>query len=214
MEQQKFWDSKWSKYNSGLAATNYAKNSLSFLKKTNCKTLLDLGCGDGKDSIYFAKNGFSVTAIDFSNEAIKILKKEIENKKNLNIQTKISDIKNLKLNKKFDVIYSNLSLHYFDDKDTKKIFNDLKKYLNNEGIIFIRVKSVDDSLAEIGIKHSDNFYKINKKNQRLFSKTTLIYYLSGYRILKIRKNSSILMSLVYDKPIKSHFIEATAKKIS
>jgi SAM-dependent methyltransferase len=36
---------------------------------------LDLGCGDGRDAIFLAKNGFDVTAVDFSPTAIKLARK-------------------------------------------------------------------------------------------------------------------------------------------
>ena len=33
---------------------------------------LEIGCGDGRDAIFLAKNGFDVTAFDFSSTAIKM----------------------------------------------------------------------------------------------------------------------------------------------
>ncbi len=41
-------------------------------------TVLELGCGDGRDAIFLAKNGFDVTAMDFSPTAIKMAKKNVE----------------------------------------------------------------------------------------------------------------------------------------
>ena len=38
---------------------------------------------------------------------------------------------------KFDVIYANLSLHYFNDKTTTKIFSNLLKLLNKNGYLFV-----------------------------------------------------------------------------
>ena len=37
------------------------------------KSILELGCGNGRDSFYFAKNGLNVTAIDASNAVIEKL---------------------------------------------------------------------------------------------------------------------------------------------
>jgi len=100
MNQKDFWNLKWSTIDCKLPPTLYAKRVNSFLKNKKCKTLLDLGCGDGKDSFYFAKNNFKVTAIDFSKSAIAIMNKEIEAKMIKNVNTAIKNIKNIK----FDVI--------------------------------------------------------------------------------------------------------------
>ena len=35
------------------------------------KSLIDIGCGNGRDSIFFSKNNFHVTGIDISQKAIK-----------------------------------------------------------------------------------------------------------------------------------------------
>ena len=60
MNQQRLWDYKWSELSKDGITTNYAKRVHKFLKlQKNIKdlnkvSLLDLGCGDGKDSLYFA----------------------------------------------------------------------------------------------------------------------------------------------------------------
>ncbi|MFC0560655.1 class I SAM-dependent methyltransferase [Halalkalibacter alkalisediminis] len=33
--------------------------------------LLDIGCGEGKDAVFFARNGYDVTAFDISNAGIE-----------------------------------------------------------------------------------------------------------------------------------------------
>lgn len=40
------------------------------------RTILDLGCGNGRDSIYFSRSGLNVTAIDASDSVIRQLKQE------------------------------------------------------------------------------------------------------------------------------------------
>ncbi|MCQ4088420.1 bifunctional 2-polyprenyl-6-hydroxyphenol methylase/3-demethylubiquinol 3-O-methyltransferase UbiG [Saccharibacillus sp. JS10] len=47
---------------------------LALLKKINVKTLADLGCGTGRLTTHFAKEGYEVTAIDPHEEAIQYAK--------------------------------------------------------------------------------------------------------------------------------------------
>ncbi len=39
---------------------------------------LEIGCGDGRDAIFLAQNGFEVTAVDFSPTAIKMARKNMQ----------------------------------------------------------------------------------------------------------------------------------------
>lgn len=52
-----------------------AKIALEWMKnKKSSKKLLDIGCGAGRNSILFSKNGFECLGIDFSKTAIKLAK--------------------------------------------------------------------------------------------------------------------------------------------
>ena len=42
------------------------------------KELIELGCGNGRDSLFFAKNGINVTGIDASETAIDELRNTVE----------------------------------------------------------------------------------------------------------------------------------------
>ena len=138
------------------------------------------------------------------------LTKVIEKKKIENINTIVADINNLNLNNKFDVIYANLSLHYFDDKTTTNIFSKLLKFLNQNGYLFVRCKSVEDPLYGIGNEIEKNVFNNKGKVQHLFSKEYLKEKLKGYSIIKIRRTSS--KHLTMEKGVvNSCFIEAIAQ---
>lgn len=49
----------------------FARSVIKMVQKG--KSILELGCGNGRDSFYFAKNGLNVTAIDASNAVIEKL---------------------------------------------------------------------------------------------------------------------------------------------
>ncbi len=50
----------------------WTKVHLPVLKSTNIQTVLDLGCGTGNDALRLAKEGFTVTGMDFSDEAVQL----------------------------------------------------------------------------------------------------------------------------------------------
>jgi len=101
--------------------------------------VLDLGCGDGVDSLYFQDNGFNVSALDISNVAIS------ENiTKNGNIDWRVYNIGDANIPYKdgeFDLIFCRLSLHYFDRYDTNLILYDIRRKLKNDGTLYFTVKS-------------------------------------------------------------------------
>ena len=62
----------WDNYYNNI--TNIEESSFArFVKKRIKKNseLIDIGCGNGRDSFFFSRNNLNVTAIDISKNAIK-----------------------------------------------------------------------------------------------------------------------------------------------
>lgn len=74
MNQKKLWQSKWNEITSQLPPNNFAIRAYKTIKPKH-KTLLDLGCGTGRDSVYFACKDLKVTATDWSQNSLYQLKK-------------------------------------------------------------------------------------------------------------------------------------------
>jgi tellurite methyltransferase len=208
LKMKKFWDEKWSAIDISLTRTVFAKKAFETIKNKKFKTVLDIACGDGKDSVYFSKKGYEVTALDISYEALKKLK---QRKNSESIKTVQKDILEFNPKQKFDVIYCNLGLHYFDDKTTRKIFEKIYKLLNKGGYLFVRVKSDKDSYYKKGKEISENYYKFEGKKIHLFSKQYLKEMLSDFKILKLRRTSS-KQKQMSSKTIFSSFVYGIAKK--
>jgi len=205
MEQREYWKSRWEKVER-KPANNFARRIFSLIKNKKFKTLLDLGCGNGSDSIYFANKGFKVTAIDFSESGIKQLQKEIRQKRIKKIIPICQDVKKINfIDSYFDIIYAHLSLHYFDDKTTTQVFNKLHRILKKKGLIFIKCKSIEDKLYGNGKKIENNMYILNNHVRHFFDKDYMREKLGKFKILKLRKTSCIYS-------YKSSFIEAVATK--
>jgi len=204
MSEEEYWKTKWDKREIE-EANDFARRSFSQIKDKNFTTLLDLGCGDGRDSLFFASEGLNVTSVDFSESGIKKLN-ELSKEKGLKINAIQTDIRKIKFpDNSFDVIYAHLSLHYFDDEITTQIFEKLFRILKKDGLIFIKCKSVEDALYGKGEKVGKDMYK-KGHIRHFFSEEYMNENLRNFKILSVRKTSSVYHQY------ESNFIEAVGTK--
>ena len=106
------------------------------INNRNIKNLkiLDVGCGGGIICEPLARLGAKVTGIDFVPN--NIIAAKIHSKKNkLKINYINKDIEKSKLDEKFDIILMFEVLEHLDD--WKKTIKNIKKNLNNNGLIII-----------------------------------------------------------------------------
>lgn len=114
------------------------------------RTLLDLGCGNGRDSLYFyTGSGMNVTAVDASAEAITKLKKE--NKED-NIYFICDDFvcSTAIFAGQYDYCYSRFSLHAINENQETEVIRNVYKVLKPGGKFFIETRSVNDEIYGMG----------------------------------------------------------------
>ena len=114
---------------------------LSLFKKHNIKKILDLGCGSGRHTVYFAKRGFDVFGIDISKEGVNITRSWLK-KENLQADLKIGSIYN-KLpypDNFFDAVISTNVIHHNKIQNIRKTIKEIERILKPKGLIFITVR--------------------------------------------------------------------------
>ena len=111
--------------------------------------LLEIGCGNGRDAVYFSTNGINVTAIDRSKIAISECKKNHTGKPINFFTGLLSDVKEIN-NDKFEVIYSRFVLHAMPENEEIAMLTKSFDLLKNHGQIYIECRSIKDSLAREG----------------------------------------------------------------
>ena len=110
---------------------------LEYLPKCN-QAILDVGCGSGRDSVFFANQGFDVTAIDGSQNLID-LAKETDNRVNWQCMT-FDEIATQSWQNQFTGIWACASLLHMPFDDLPKILNDLLSCLRPTGILYASFK--------------------------------------------------------------------------
>lgn len=95
--------------------------------------LLDIGCGEGKDAVFFARCGYDVSAFDITDAGLEKAKRLAESA-NVRVDVFKANIWDYRLNCKYDVLYSSGALHYIKPELREEIFNDYQKNTNSDGI--------------------------------------------------------------------------------
>ena len=101
------------------------------LKLNHQSKILELGCGEGRDSIYLMQQGYNVFASDISPEAISFCKKKVpEYTDKFVVLNACED----SWDKTYDLIYSIAVLHMLVlEEDRNKFLTFVREHLNEEG---------------------------------------------------------------------------------
>ena len=71
-----YWNDLYSKQNYfGIGPTILALEAQELIKNNSISNILELGCGQGRDSLFFANLGYNVVGTDISENAINFVKK-------------------------------------------------------------------------------------------------------------------------------------------
>ena len=112
------------------------------------QTLIELGCGNGRDSIYFSKNGMEAIGVDQCENIISFLNKKYKNDK---LSFMVDDFTNLSCDKKYDVVYSRFTLHSITSQEQSKVFEWAQHVLKVGGYFCIEARGYKNSLYKMGI---------------------------------------------------------------
>ena len=183
------------------------------MKKTSKKKLIDIGCGNGRDSFFFAKKIFNVTSLDRSDSAIKNNDNYTKKNKFKNINFIRSDVceKNILNKKKYDYIYLRFFIHTINYLDQKKLFKLLNRISKkNISLIMFEFRTINDPLMNKG-KIISRYERINYHYRRFINSNDfikkfikvvdckLIYIYEGRGISKLKYDNPHLCRLVFKK---------------
>jgi len=212
--QKEWWNARFKNDETEIAKGNYAKFNITtaltddlwiedwkgfgqLVKELKAKnktpTAIDLGCGLGQLSRYFSDRGFHVTALDFSETALNILKHHSPN-----VRTLVHDMTTPFpfADSSYDIVIANLTLHYFTEKDTRSIIAEIERILKPGGVLVGSVVSTEEYACELVnpknkfvkfVEHEPNFFhEISSKKEkhiRFFSKECLDKFFHAFEFI-------------------------------
>lgn len=205
-----YWNEIYKQNSISLSPSLFAEFVLTKLKKG--KKLLELGCGNGRDSLFFLNSGLKVTGIDASDVTIENLNDLISKEESRNAWFVCDDFVSSTFIKtmQFDYIYSRFTLHAINEEQETEILNNVYRALKNNGMLFIEVRSINDSLYGKGIQVGKNSYIYNNHYRRFIDRKELIDKIKsiGFEILYEAEQRGFAPTKDDDPPI----IRVIAKK--
>lgn len=209
---EKMTTSLWkNKYDNGedrhwmedLEPSPLAKEVVDELKAAGIKgaNVLEIGIGNGRDSIYIAKEGHNVVGIDIANEPVRVTQKKAKDGRLDNATFEIGDAEKLRYDDAtFDAVYSVAAVHSTLLDDTlSQIYRVLKPGGTAKLFLYTKIKT--------GPKWINYWSPVQIKN---------IANKSGFKIKKFREGHRVdsieIPGVDGEVEQENHFVVTTLQK--
>ncbi len=114
------------------------------------QSVLEIGCGNGRDAHFLSRAGMKVTGVDLSAEAIAQCREG-----NHRAEFIQGDFSELHLPERFHNIYSRFTLHSVDEAAERRTLAGVAEHLAPGGTFFIEVRTILDELCGQGERISE-----------------------------------------------------------
>ncbi|RLJ10204.1 MAG: hypothetical protein DRP15_00810 [Candidatus Aenigmatarchaeota archaeon] len=174
------WSKFWSRFveitkkidlNGTTYMFEYYKHMLGDFSFKN-KKVLELGCGTGINSILMASLGAKVTVVDYSREALNIVKKLSDG---LNIELVHRDIFEWDIENEFDLVHSEGVVEHFLMPKRQEIIDIHTKSAKRNGKVLIIVPNAECPPYRIGKKLAEISGRWVHGNEYPYTKKELMY---------------------------------------
>lgn len=144
------------------------------LKYKTLGSVFELGAGQGRNSLYLAKNGFEVTARDISKIGIDKLLQEANNLE-FSIKGEVGDARQLSLEKDFDIFVSTYMLHHLSREQALELIAQMKEHTKPEGLNAVTVFTKNGDFYRNN-PETENFYPDKNELKNLYTDWEILEY--------------------------------------
>ena len=178
-----YWNSYYKKNLAELQnPSDFALFASSYMESN--KKIMDIGCGNGRDSLLFARNGLNVVGVDASKIAIDKLNSLNYENSPLFVCDDFVTCKAL-YQAQYDYFYSRWTIHAISEHQEDELLSNITSSIKSEGLLFIEARTIHDELCGKGEKISEYEYIHDDHYRRFIDKDKLIMKLDnlGYEIV-------------------------------
>jgi len=173
----------------GVSPSSAALKVVKIFNSNGISNILELGSGQGRDTIFFAQEGFKVHALDYSYAGIESINKKANSLGlSQSITTKNYDVrKKLPFNNDtFDGCFSHmLYCMAFSTKELEFLSDELFRILKPGGLNIYTARHTGDADYETGIHRGEDLYESGGFIVHFFNKEKINLLSKGFKIIEI-----------------------------
>jgi SAM-dependent methyltransferase len=122
--------------------------------------ILDLGCGNGRHAVYFAREGFKASGIDVSPQAIDWAV-DWARREDLDVDFRVADITELPFaDQTFDAVVSHGVLDHVPMEIARKAAEEVRRVLSPGGLFYCDLRCAEDSDYGVGAQAAPNTFVV------------------------------------------------------
>ena len=152
--------------------------------------IIEVGCGTGRNSIFFAKHGLEAAGMDFSAVALEMAKEDA-GREGVDVAFVTGDMTalgNVFKEPAFDAAFCNFCLHLFDETTGTAIVEGMRGLLVPDGIIVASLLSTADDGFGVGKCLGPCTYEtMPGKPHHFFTKAAVEALFGSFRILHLEQ---------------------------
>lgn len=95
--------------------------------------LLEIGCGEGRDAVFFARSGYDVSAYDIAEDGIRKAVR-LASRFQVSVKAFCADMLDFHPKESYDIVYASRALHYIPRQNWNDFFTEYKAHTNPGGI--------------------------------------------------------------------------------
>ena len=173
----------------GTEPSDVAQKAAELFKKEGRIKILELGGGQGRDTIFFAQNGFQVYVLDYCESGVEtITQKAKESGVSKSITAACHDVrKPLPFDdESFDACYSHmLYCMALTTAELEFLSNEIRRVLKPNGLNIYTVRNTNDPHYRTGVHQGEEIYEIGGFVIHFFSKEKVEHLAKGFEIESI-----------------------------
>lgn len=178
---KEYWNNYYKKKIAPVHHSQFAADILENIERN--KSMLELGCGNGRDAIFLGQKGLNIVAIDQAKSTIE----DLQNRRHENIRFINDNFVDSEIFQKesFDYVYSRFTLHTISQTEEIDVIKNAYHTLKNGGVFFIEARGIHDSIYGLGEEVERNAYIYDEHYRRFIVLDEIILQLKtqGFEIL-------------------------------
>lgn len=125
----------------GLVPSDMCFEVMKLVPPDKRRRVLDIGCGEGRNAVFFARNGYQVDAFDIADSGVEKTKRLAE-RCGTYVHAFKANLLDYRLETEYDIVFSTGVLHYIPEDARHEILSDYRQHTVADGLhalnVFVR----------------------------------------------------------------------------